>query len=427
MERSVAAHRIRNRHTPCAVRRFSYGILVLAFATAIGPAPLARADDEADRVFEQAKQELQSGHNEQAIVYLDAAVRSVPKQARFFGLRAVARLRKGEYAKGSADLATAVELNPGDAGLGYKPSTNAKLSKQALRHGRQQVELMLYDRPAMAQFEPDTEFLREWAGRKFAGEDLGTRIDWDDSPPLHSDAEHLAPGDGDNAAILVAPDYDSGPQRGRPRSFEELWAGAVYELHNVNYARDFVRLNDEADEGKISKRDFVDGILRRELRAAQQTRAFYMRVFLPWIEKRKLPTEPTLWFCDWWDTPDGVLQSFSDKSAYPWRPYARTHDWATVHRHWRQERYQRALKLLRQMCGEEGYGDDEGDVHYWMGRCLEQLDKPGEAVFALTASIRLDPDNAPAYRARAKLYKQLGQNDKAKADLDAAKKLESEE
>ena len=174
---------------------------------------------------------------------------------------------------------------------------------------------MLHDRSAMAQFGDQADFFSQWAVRKFAGEDLGTPIDWDPSPPLHSDAEHVRAADGDNAAILVEAVYTEGPKQGQPRSFEELWAGAVFELHNVVYAREFVRLNDEADDGKVSKEAFVAGILKYELRAAQQTRAFYLQVFLPWAEKKALPTDPSLWFGDWWETPDTVLKGFTDKSS----------------------------------------------------------------------------------------------------------------
>ena len=340
-------------------------------------AVIASADDEnrADRAFDQARQALEGDDVDRAIALLEEAVKLAPKQAKFLGLRGVARLRKGEYATGSNDLRGAIAISPGDAGIGYQPSKGKKLSQQDLQHGRRQVAQMLLDRPAMAQFSSETEFLRHWAERKFAGEDLGTPIDWDPSPPLHSDAEHLAPEDDENAAILVAAVYDAGPEAGLPRSFEELWAGAVYELHNVNYAREFVRLNDEADEGNISKQDFVEGILQYELRAAQQTRAFYVQVFLPWIEKKRLPTDPSLWFCDWWDTPEGVLQSFTDKTAYPWHPYARMHDWATVHRHWFQGNLPRAIKLLEQMRNEKGYEEEHEDVDDWIDRCREKLDE----------------------------------------------------
>ena len=122
-----------------------------------------------------------------------------------------------------------------------------------------------------------------------------------------------------------------------------------------------------------------------------------------------------------------MLKSFSDNSAYPWRPYARVHDWATVHRFWRRGRFAKAQKLLEQMQDEEGYDEELADVSYWLGRCLVRLNKPSEALEAFSEAIRLDPENAPAYRARGELYKKLGEKAKAEADLAKAKELESKE
>jgi tetratricopeptide (TPR) repeat protein len=288
------------------------------------------------------------------------------------------------------------------------------------------VTKMVADRPAMAQFAAESDFLRQWAARKFAGEDFGAPIDWDPSSPLHSDAEHTAPGDGDNAAILVEGFYGDGPHKGQPRSFEELWAGAVYELHNVVFAREFVRLNDEADEGAISKTAFVGGIVKYELRAAQRTRAFYLQVFLPWAEKKQLATDPSLWFCDWWESPDTVLQRFADKTTYPWQPYGRTYDWATVHRQWRQGKVSRTLRLLARMRDEKGYEEDLSEVQYWIGRCLARLHKQTRALASFSEAIRLDPDSADAYQARGELYQALGQPSKAAADLAKAKELSAD-
>jgi tetratricopeptide (TPR) repeat protein len=405
-------------------RQWAMAATVAAWAVA---AATAVAAEQADRVFREAQQALDKGDYDAALAKLDEAVRLAPKQAKFRGVRGVAWLRKGDYARGAADLKAAIELNPGDAGLRYQPSSAARLSAEALEHGRRQVAQMLHDRPAMADFEKETEFLRVWAERRFAGEDFGEPIDWDPSPPLHSDAEHLAPGDGEHAAILVEALYTGGPKEDQPRSFEELWAGAVYELHNVAFSREFVRLNDEADEGKVSKEAFVAGILKYELLAAQRTRAFYVRVFLPWAEKRKLPTNPSLWFCDWWDTPEGALASFSDKAAYPWRPYARTHDWATVHRHWRHGQFNKARKVLQRMRDDEGYEEERSAVSYWLGRCLARLDKATDAVAAFSEAIRLDPESAAAYRARGEQYQKLGEKAKAQADAAKAKELDNQE
>jgi tetratricopeptide (TPR) repeat protein len=179
--------------------------------------------------------------------------------------------------------------------------------------------------------------------------------------------------------------------------------------------------------GHVSKHDFVAGIVKCELRAAQETRAFYVRTMLPWFEQKKLPTEPTLWFCDWWDSPQNALRGFTDKSAYPWRPYSRTHDWATVNRGWRLGKIRKTLGMLREMHKEKGYEDDEAEVCYWSGLCLERLNRPNDAVTALDESIRLDSSDPEAYQARARILQKLGKADQAKADLDKAKQLESQD
>ena len=182
----------------------------------------------------------------------------------------------------------------------------------------------------MAEHAEEAEFLRIWAARKFAGEDLGSLIDWDPEPPTDSDAEHTAPDETSHGSIQVHPNYTHGRRAGRPRNFEELWAGAIYELHNINNAKHFVELHKQAAEGKLTKEEFVGGIVKHEVVAAQETRAFYLKVFLPFAAKQKLATQPSLWFAEWWDQPDEALKGFTNKSAYPWQPYARQYDWLTV-------------------------------------------------------------------------------------------------
>ncbi len=203
---------------------------------------------------------------------------------------------------------------------------------------------------------------------------------------------------------------------------------AVYELHNVASGPRVRPANDEAEQGKVSKEAFVAGILKYELLAAQRTRAFYVQVFLPWAEKQKLSTDPSLWFCDWWDLPQTALANFTDKSAYPWRPYGRgTHDWATVHLDWRCGQFDKGPQTLAADARGTGlrggpgrtYRTGSGDV--WPGS-----DKPAEAVAAFGEAIRLDPDNAAAYRARGEQYQKLGEKAKAAADAAKAKELETD-
>ena len=386
----------------------------------------SEADEHLDHFFEHAKQAIEDGDYDAALALMDKAVAEAPKAAKYRGLRGVALLCMGKYAKGEADLKAAIALNPGDAGAKKANSAKSPPPPDRQKHGRLQVERMLHDRPAMNRYGAEADFLRRWAEAKFAGEDFGEPINWDSSPPLHSDAEHIAPDGEDNAAIMIEEKYTEGPHRGKPRSFEELWAGAVFELYNVSFARDFIRFHENAEQGKLTKEEFVVGILKLELLAAQQTRAFYVNQFLPFAAKKKLKTDPTLWFCEWWDSPDTVLQSFTDKTAYPWHPYAREFDWIAVHRHWREKQYEKAWKLLKPMLAEESHEDEQSEVKYWIGSCLVKLGKTSEALAAFDESIRLDPGNSDAYRGRGKLHEQLGDKSKAKADLARAKRLESE-
>ncbi|MCE5301885.1 MAG: hypothetical protein LLF97_02110 [Planctomycetaceae bacterium] len=337
-----------------------------AFAVfwALGP---ALGGERPDTVFDEARQAVLRGDFDAAIARLNPAIAAWPHEARLRGLRGAAWIGKRQYAKGRADLEAAMASHPGDVSQ-KSPPPRWPLSPSLLRHGRRQVRLMLRDRPSMAEYGESAQFLRTWAVRKFAGEELGSPIDWDPSLPLYSDAEHVAPSDGEHAAIQVGPFYTEGEKQGRARSFEELWAGAVFELHNVTFAPEFVRLNEEADRGTISKRAFVREIVKRELLAAQRTRAFYVRQFLPWAESQKVPSDSTLWFCDWWDTPETAMRGFGDKSVYPWRPYARVYDWNTVFRHWREGHRAWALRLLERMRGEQGFEDDRENVEFWIQR-----------------------------------------------------------
>ena len=400
---------------------FSSATILIVVSTAV-----LRAD-EAEEAYQRGLGALNQGEIDQAVAEFSAAAKLKPEQAKYFGMRGTARLRKGDYAEGAADMKTAIRLNADDLGQKYQPSAGKQLSAAALEHGRKQVERMLKDRPAMTQYSEDTAMLRDWAARKFAGEDLGSLVDWDATPPLHSDAEHIAPDEKHHGAILIEPQYTEGPRQGQDRSFEELWAGAVFELHNINNAKEFVRLRKEAEQGGMSKEDYVASILKPEMRAAQQTRGFYVDVFLPFAAKKKLPTEPGLWFTLWWVRADDAMKQFTDKSAYPWHPYARDYDWAALDGYWRRKEYERALAHLEQMCAESEGLSDHAEVHLWAGRCRMQLGQYPEAVKELASSIHLDPKDAEAFRVRAQVYRLMKEDERADLDEKRAEELEKKE
>jgi tetratricopeptide (TPR) repeat protein len=378
---------------------------------------------DAQESFERGTRELAKKRFDSAIAEFTEALKLRPTEAKYHGMLAAALLEKGDYEKGVPELKTAIELHPNDVGAKYRSQSDKKLSDAALKHGREQVKKMLADRPAMAEHPAEAEFLRKWATRKFAGEDLDSLIDWDPEPPTDSDAEHTAPDETSHGSIQVHPNYMHGRKEGQPRNFEELWAGAVYELHNINNAKYFVELHKKAADGKLTKEEFVGGIVKHEVVAAQETRAFYLNVFLPFAEKQKLATQPSLWFAQWWDQPDEALKGFSNRSVYPWQPYARQYDWLTVDHHFKTLEYEKAIQLLKEMCEDIEGQDDHADVHLMLGRCRMQLNQHKEAVEEFDTAAKMIPDYADIYRYRAEAYFKLGEKEKAQADEAKFKEL----
>jgi tetratricopeptide (TPR) repeat protein len=379
--------------------------------------------DEADDAYRRGTHALAKKRFDQAIAEFTEALRLEPKEAKHQGMLAASLLEKGDFEKGIPALEKAIELHPHDVGANYNPSSGKELSAAALEHGREQVRKMIEDRPGMAEHAKEAEFLRNWAARKFAGEDLGSMIDWDSEPPTDSDAEHTAPDENDRGSIQVHPRYAHGRRAGKPRDFEDLWAGAIYELHNINNAKYFVDLHKQAADGKLTKEEFVGGIVRHEVIAAQETRAFYLKMYLPFAAKEGLSTQPSLWFAEWWDQPDEALKGFTDKSAYPWQPYSRQYDWIAVERHFRLAEYDRAMETLDTLCEEIEGQDDHADIHLWLGRCRLKKNQPKEAVEEFDTALKFIPDYAEVNRYRAEAYSQLGEKEKAAADEKKYKEL----
>ena len=82
----------------------------------------------------------------------------------------------GDADRGIADFEKMLQLDAADPAAHYEATSRAPLEAEALQHGRQQLQRMLKDRPAMAQYGEKAAALRNWAARKFAGEDLKSEI-----------------------------------------------------------------------------------------------------------------------------------------------------------------------------------------------------------------------------------------------------------
>jgi tetratricopeptide (TPR) repeat protein len=237
------------------------------------------------------------GRWEQAFGDLDQAVALAPTQPVYFGLRGTFRIQRGEYDAGIADVLAAMRLNPGDAGADYQPVGDKVLSPEALAHGEEQVRKMLTDRPRMAEHVTPGDKIWNWAVRKFAGEDLGTLVDWDSGPSQPFLGQTSWPAGAARPTIRVSPTRIDLPEN-PPCSFDVLWGVAAFELHNVGSYENFRNLEQQAAQGDLSREEFVLATLEAEERTLQQTRAFYVKHFLPWQRAKNLPTDPFRWYCE---------------------------------------------------------------------------------------------------------------------------------
>ena len=398
-----------------------------AKAVADDTAAIELKPDDPKGYQDRAQSYRELKQHDKALADLTKAAALKPDDAAILGERAVEQLLMSKYAEGIADMRRAIALNKNDAGQNYRPNRDVELSAAAIKHGEQQVEAMLRDRPPMAEYGDEAAFLRKWAARKFAGEDVGETVDWDPQPPTDSDAEHIAPTAENRGRIMVDLNYQQGPQRGKPRTFEELWSRAAFELHNIGLAKQFVRLHDEAQRGKIAKRQFVFEMWQHEEQTMQLSRAFYLNQFLPFVVKQQLKTNPDLWFASHWQAVDDAQLDTIPRTVYPWRPYARQYDWQTFWALYQKGRVRRAMKILEDMRSEEQHPRDLAEVHLWLGRCEHETGESAQAVVSLTECLRLSPNHVEALQLRAAAYSTLGKADEAAADAKKAKRLSGDD
>ncbi len=365
------------------------------------------------------------GEHGRAIADLDRVLKAYPEDPELLGSRGAAKAATGDLAGGAADLAEAIRRNPHDAGAKYDPWRKVDLSPEALEHGEQQLRQMLKDRPGLAKFLAPGDMLWKWAVRRMAGEALGEPIDWDPSPPLDSEAEHVAPTDGRRGRIRVKPYDDAMPEAEPDEVFEALWSHVVFELHNIGFVPRFNALRRQAAGGRLSKRQFIERIFRYEHEAIQQTRGFYMKVHLPWAAEKGLRTDPGLWFADWWIDVETAFADFTNPREYPWVPYGRQYDWLRARALIDGQECREAIVLLQAMLAEEGYPEDAGRIQYWIGECHLELGDLAAALTAANAAVEFDAEDAGAYELRGEIHENLGDAQKAAADRAKAKQLEA--
>ena len=182
-----------------------------------------------------------------------------------------------------------------------KPSDQKiySLSADDLQHGREQVELMIHDRPEMARYVRKGDAVWNWTARQFAGECTGKRYFWaqDATAGGAPDGWHSVPYLGDPGIIAV---IQTSP---KPRDGDELWAIAIFELLNTRNDPAFIAWHRHAEFGKISQHEHVKQTVWLEFVTAKQTRSFYEGYWVAHCKKMNLRTNGVHWYA-------GLNQSF---------------------------------------------------------------------------------------------------------------------
>jgi len=239
-----------------------------------------------------------TGKWQEAIEDCSTAIMLAPKMPYFYGLRGTIRLDHQQYHKGVADVWQAIQTNPNDAGANYQPLTDRALSPESIQHGEEQVRRMLRDRPVMAQHIIVGDKLWTWTVRKFAGEDIGSLIVWDSSEPRGGMGDSsILTAEGHHSNIRVA-NPPRNVSKDHTLDFDELWSTAVTELHNLVASPLFKNISDQVLRNKMSKEEFIVSMLQTEILSVQRTRAFYLKVYLPWMRNENVnATSADNWYC----------------------------------------------------------------------------------------------------------------------------------
>ena len=366
----------------------------------------------------------QRRERDKAIADFDVAIGLTPNWPCLYERRGALWIEVGDYDRGIADIQTAIRLNPLDTAATYEAWAKSPVSEEAIQHGDRQVRRMLHDRPEMGRYAEEAKVLYDWAARKYAGEDLNRRVLWETREPVDAAAANDPFPMEEPGTIMVSEKHPSGPDKGKDRSFEELWCSAVFELYNITNAEDFLRLARRAGERKLSRNEFVSAMIGCESRAAEKTRAFCVHVFLPWAREHHVRSDPALWFVGWRTDPkDNLLRGrFKEKDSY-WRHYERSYDLIVLDSLSRKGEYQKALDLSQEMRKQVQAPEERATICGYSGYCLLRLNRPSEAVDAYDELIRCDPKDAHAYLGRARAYAILNDIEGTIADCSEAIRL----
>ncbi len=214
------------------------------------------------------------------------------------------------------------------AGLSTQVSlADSAITGEDYAHGHEQLQQMLTDRPALNRILVKDDPLMIWTAAQFAGTQSGFRIYWDNThPPDGIEAQHQSVHDSEDGLaerVLVHPVYQTGSERGQPKTAHNLWADLIYELHNIRGKPVFVDAYQQAISGKLGYDDWLRTLTEAEHRALVETAEFYRTRWRIWMRSRNLNPASSHWmgilsvpasYFEW-------ISAYTDPDDYPWSAY----------------------------------------------------------------------------------------------------------
>lgn len=173
-------------------------------------------------------------------------------------------------------------------------------------HGKAQLTAMLSDRPRMAVSPTKSGYYKvreddaiyKWVETQFGRQTLNRRILWNPSPPVAargSYANSFIPSRNNNASICIGESRSTNTGE-EVVSFEEMWAGCVFELLNVQQSREYYAIRLDVVCGIIDKEEWLTRCLRLEHNAVLATRKLYFEIWQPWSQSKRLIGNGSGWF-----------------------------------------------------------------------------------------------------------------------------------
>jgi hypothetical protein len=201
-------------------------------------------------------------------------------------------------------------------------SSSVPLSTADLQHGESQLEQMLQDRPEMRKMVTKGDAIWLWVVRQLAGEACHQRIVVEDfkEPPFECASQFHNDG---NSAVIRLRKTD---RTGQSIPAEILWHAFIFECFNIKHGPDSDTISNQANNGKLSRKQYIEGITRYEFEAFRDTVNFYETVYLPFAIDHNYVTDPELWGMRAPSTYEAWIAQYTDPAYYPYDSYGAFYD-----------------------------------------------------------------------------------------------------